>query len=60
MKEFSCGDVVPGCTVKFRASSNDEILSAVAAHAKNDHGLTSVSAELVGQVIEHIHDAPAA
>jgi len=58
MKEFSCGDVVPGCGAKFHAHSNEEILTAVAAHARDDHGLTSVSTELVQQVVAHIHDAP--
>ncbi len=57
MKEFSCGDVVPGCAAKFSGGSNEEILAAVAAHAKRDHGLSSVSAELVQQVVDHIHDA---
>jgi len=60
MKEFSCGDVVPGCAAKFHGSSNDEILAAVAAHAKRDHGLASVSAELVSQVVHHIHDVATA
>lgn len=58
MKEFSCGDVVPGCLAKFHGQSNDEILAAVAQHAKHDHGLASVPAELVQKVIAHIHDAP--
>jgi predicted small metal-binding protein len=57
MKEFSCGDVVPGCVAKFHGSSTDEILSAVAAHAQRDHGLSSVPAELVQQVVAHIHDS---
>jgi predicted small metal-binding protein len=42
MKEFSCGDVVPGCTMSFRAASEAELLEAVAAHARADHDLTSV------------------
>jgi predicted small metal-binding protein len=50
MKEFSCGDVVPGCTMSFRAASEAELLEAVAAHARADHGLTSISDSLVTQV----------
>jgi predicted small metal-binding protein len=57
MKEFSCGDVVPGCVHKFHGQSNQEILAAVAAHARADHGLTDVPAELVSKVLDHIHDA---
>lgn len=47
MKEFSCGDVVPGCSHSFRGESDDEILAQVAAHARDDHGLTDVGPELV-------------
>jgi predicted small metal-binding protein len=39
MKEFSCGDVVPGWTMSFSAASEAELLEAVAAHARGDHGL---------------------
>ena len=49
MKQFACGDVVPGCTRSFRGSE-DEILSAVAQHAQHDHGLTAVPDSLVAQV----------
>ena len=57
MKEFSCGDVVHGCKAKFRARSEEEILAHVAEHARNDHGLTHVSPELVSAVKQHIHAA---
>ena len=58
MKEFSCGDVVPGCTAKFRGASNQEILEQVAKHAREGHGMTDVSPELVEAVLTHIHFAP--
>lgn len=54
MKEFSCGAVVPGCSAVFHASDDDGILSQVAAHARDDHGMDSIPAELVDQVREHI------
>lgn len=57
MKRFACGDVVPGCTAKWELASEDEILAAVAAHARADHGMVDVSAELVATVRAHIHDA---
>ncbi len=56
MKEFACGDVVPGCTARFHGTE-DEILSAVAVHAREAHGLTDLPAELVDQVRAHIHAA---
>jgi predicted small metal-binding protein len=49
MKNFRCGDVVPGCTSAF-SGTEDEILAQVARHAHDDHGLVEIPAELVAQV----------
>jgi predicted small metal-binding protein len=54
MKQFACGDVVPGCDAKFVCSTDEEILAAVAEHAAGAHGITEVPAELVEQVRGHI------
>ena len=56
MKEFCCGDVVPGCTARFHGSE-DEILAAVAVHAREAHGLDEVTPELVAQVRAHLVEA---
>lgn len=56
MKEFSCGDVVPGCVAKFRAGTEEEILQQVAAHARADHGMNEVPPEVASAVLRHIHD----
>jgi predicted small metal-binding protein len=56
MKAFSCGAVVPGCTATFTAESEDELLARVAEHAREDHGMEELPAELVAQVREHVHD----
>lgn len=50
MKQFACGDVVPGCDARFMFSTDDQILTAVAAHAREAHGMESVPDELVTQV----------
>ncbi len=50
MKQFACGDVVPGCDAEFAGASEDDILAAVAVHAGRDHSLTSIPPELVSQV----------
>ncbi|MEV4639900.1 DUF1059 domain-containing protein [Actinoplanes sp. NPDC049548] len=50
MKTFACGDVVPGCDARFVCDTEDEILAAVARHAAEDHGLTTVPPELVEAV----------
>jgi predicted small metal-binding protein len=54
MKQFSCGDVVPGCRRTFRGANDDAILTAVAAHAHDDHGLTEIPDALVVEVRNHI------
>ena len=54
MKQFACGDVVPGCDATFTCESEDEILGLVGAHAVDDHGITEISDELVTQVRDRI------
>ena len=54
MKEFACGAVVPGCVATFRADSEQGILTQVAQHAHDDHGLTEVSDDLVAAVRANI------
>lgn len=49
MKNFRCGDVVPGCTRAFTGTEED-ILAQVARHALTDHGLVEVPLGLVAQV----------
>jgi predicted small metal-binding protein len=56
MKEFWCGAVVPNCSKRFRASSENEILSQVAEHARKDHGMNDVPAEVVAKVRAAIKD----
>ncbi|MDZ7726866.1 MAG: DUF1059 domain-containing protein [Dehalococcoidia bacterium] len=50
MKEFACGDVMPGCDAKFRFATEEEILQAVGVHAREDHGISEVPNEVVEQV----------
>ena len=57
MKQFSCGDVVPGCSAVFQGEAAEDILRQVAEHAKADHGLADVTPELEASVREKIHDA---
>ncbi|MCA1713005.1 MAG: DUF1059 domain-containing protein [Actinobacteria bacterium] len=57
MKEFACGDVVPGCAGTFTGATEDDVLAQVAPHAAQAHGLTDVSPELVQQIRDKIRDA---
>lgn len=56
MKRFRCGDVVPGCTATF-SGTQEEILQQVAQHARDDHGITDVTPELVGAVTRAMQPA---
>jgi predicted small metal-binding protein len=60
MKQFSCGDVVPGCTASFTGETEAEVLQAVGAHASSGHGIKEISPELLAAVRAHIREAPAA
>ena len=60
MKQFSCGDVVPGCKAHFQAATEEEILGQVAGHAQQDHGMTEIPASLVEHVRSLIQTSPAA
>lgn len=39
MKEYACGDVVPGCGARFVVSDESEMLKLCTLHAQHDHGL---------------------
>jgi predicted small metal-binding protein len=54
MKQFACGDVVPGCSRSFAAESVDGVLEQVAVHARADHGLVDIPTGLVEQVVAAI------
>lgn len=56
MKQFSCGAVVPGCTATFTGETEEDVLGQVAVHAREDHGMDEVPAEVVAQVREQIAD----
>ena len=48
-KVLKCGDLMPGCDFEARGETDDDILNAAAAHAKEAHGLEATP-ELVEKV----------
>jgi len=58
MKQFACGDVVPGCSAVMRGETEAEVMAAVAAHAKKDHGMQDVPPALAAKVQSMIRDSP--
>lgn len=55
MKEIACADLVPGCSFKATAETEEKLLQKVAAHAKEVHGMDA-SPELVAQAKTKIRE----
>ena len=60
MKQFCCGDVVPGCKATFEAHDEGSLFGMIAVHARVDHGLAEISPALLAQVRANVRDVPAA
>lgn len=50
MKEFRCGDIIPGCTYVMTGESEDEILKNVTQHADEEHGINPVPDDIAEKV----------
>ena len=49
-KAISCGHVVPGCAFTAEAKTEEELLRKIAEHAREAHGVTEVTPELLSKV----------
>jgi predicted small metal-binding protein len=56
VKQFRCGDVVPGCGTVFVAESDGEILEHVEVHARDEHGMDTVPPEVRGTIVSLISE----
>ena len=56
MKKFYCGAVVRDCDATFMADTDEEILSEVAIHAREVHGMQQIPGELIAQVRQNIRE----
>ena len=45
--KLSCGDAMPGCSARFEDESRDRILEQVSVHAREAHGVTDVTPEML-------------
>ena len=54
MKEFACGELVPGCDAKFHSESEDQLFEQITSHARDEHGMDEVPPEVVDQIRERI------
>ena len=53
MKQFKCGDVVPGCQWVARHDDERDLLEEISVHAREAHGMDEVPPE----VVDAIHNA---
>ena len=45
--KLTSGDAMPGCSARFEEDSRDLILEKVAVHARDAHGVTDVTREML-------------
>ena len=50
MKQFRCGDVVPGCQWITRNDDEQQLFQDISVHARNEHGMDEVPPEVVDQI----------
>ena len=50
MKQFKCGDVVPGCEWVTRSDDEDVLLEEIQSHARDVHGMDEVPPEVEDQI----------
>ena len=55
--KLACGDAVPGCTARFEDDSRERILEQVTRHAREDHGVTDVTPEMLTAIGANIVSA---
>ncbi|MFL5864295.1 MAG: DUF1059 domain-containing protein [Solirubrobacteraceae bacterium] len=53
MKQFKCGDVVPGCQWVTRSDNEERLFADIHTHARETHGMDEVPPEVV-DAIQHV------
>lgn len=55
-KEIRCRDVGVDCDFVAQGKDEQELMTKVGEHAKNDHGIQTIPDELLSKVKAAIHD----
>lgn len=55
-KEIRCRDVGVDCDFVAQGKDEQELMTKVGEHAKNDHGIQTIPDELMSKVKAAIHD----
>jgi predicted small metal-binding protein len=50
MKQFNCGDVVPGCEWVARNEDEQELFAEIHVHAQETHGMHEVPPEVMDMI----------
>ncbi|WP_084264588.1 DUF1059 domain-containing protein [Sneathiella glossodoripedis] len=50
MKKIECNDLFEGCAFRASASTEDELLQKVAAHAAKEHNIQEITPEVLAKV----------
>jgi predicted small metal-binding protein len=50
MKQFKCGDVVPGCQWVTRNDDDTALMDEIRSHARDVHGMDEVPPEVVDAI----------
>jgi predicted small metal-binding protein len=50
MKQYKCGDVVPGCEWVTRNEDDEEMWGDIRVHAREAHGMDEVPQEVEDQI----------
>ena len=50
MKQFNCGEVVPGCQWVARGEAEEELWVEISSHARDAHGMDEVPPEVVDAI----------
>jgi predicted small metal-binding protein len=50
MKQYKCGDVVPGCEWVTRNEDDEEMWGDIRVHAREAHGMDEVPPEVEDQI----------
>jgi predicted small metal-binding protein len=58
-KTVGCRDVGADCDFVARGENEDEVMQKVAEHARTDHKMSEIPAEMVDKVRAAIHDEAA-
>jgi len=48
--KLACGDAMPGCSARFEEDSRERILELVAVHAREAHGVSDVTREMLDAI----------